>query len=154
MNEDNPRRKKRIQASIAVVVLAAVLGGSALAFSGKNGASSASVSSSSSQSISTAKVNFKSGTYSATGSYDSPGGEEHLKITLTVADSVVTAASAVSDANDPTAQTYQDSFISGYKSQVVGKKLNAIQISNIAGSSLTTQGFNDALKQIENQAKA
>jgi uncharacterized protein with FMN-binding domain len=101
-----------------------------------------------------ATAGYKDGTYSATGHYDSPGGTEGIKVSLTLVDDKVSATNVQSDANDPTAQSYQTIFISGYKSFVVGKKINTIQLSNVSGSSLTSQGFNDALKQIENQAQA
>jgi uncharacterized protein with FMN-binding domain len=97
---------------------------------------------------------YKDGTYNATGHYDSPGGTEAVKVSLTINNDTVSAANVQSGANDPTALSYQTIFISGYKSFVVGKKINTIKLSNVSGSSLTSQGFNDALKQIENQAQA
>jgi hypothetical protein len=158
MNENNSNNKIRTQAGVGLVVLGVVLAGSAIAFSGKGHSSATMVSSTTSQSTSSSEADsktiYKNGTYSATGSYDSPGGEEHVRVTLTLSSNVITTANVQSGANDPTAQTYQDSFISGYKSQVVGKKISTIKLSNVSGSSLTSQGFNDALNQIENQAKA
>jgi uncharacterized protein with FMN-binding domain len=97
---------------------------------------------------------FKDGTYKATGSYTSPGGNESITISVTLKDGVVTDTSATSGANDPTAKQYQNEFIAGYKDQVVGKKINAIKLSRVSGSSLTSQGFNSAIQQIEQQAQA
>jgi uncharacterized protein with FMN-binding domain len=97
---------------------------------------------------------YKDGTYGATGHYDSPGGTESVKVSLTLMSDKVSAATVNSGANDPTALSYQTIFISGYKPFVVGKKINTIKLSNVSGSSLTSQGFNDALRQIERQAQA
>ena len=49
---------------------------------------------------------------------------------------------------------YQDDFVGGYKSQVVGKSIAEIQLGKVSGSSLTSRGFNEALDQIRNQAKS
>ena len=97
---------------------------------------------------------YKDGTYQATGDYVSPGGPESLQLNITLKDDIVMATSAESGANDPTAAQFQDDFIQGYKTFVVGKNVNDIQLSNVSGSSLTPQGFNDALAQIKSQAKA
>jgi uncharacterized protein YpmS len=65
-----------------------------------------------------------------------------------------TTASSSSGANDPEAREYQSMFISGYKQQVVGKRISDISLSRVSGSSLTSQGFNSAIQKIESQAKA
>ena len=93
--------------------------------------------------------------YSVTGHYVTRRvAQKRLKVSLTLNDDAVSSANVTSGANDPTAASYQSIFISGYKPFVVGKKINTIRLSNVSGSSLTSQGFNDALKQIEQQAKA
>jgi hypothetical protein len=66
---------------------------------------------------------------------------------------VITGTSATGGANDPEASQYQSQFISGYKSLVVGKSIDSVSLSRVSGSSLTSQGFNNALQQIKNQAK-
>lgn len=102
----------------------------------------------------TSSSTLNDGTYKATGSYTSPGGNEEITVSVTIKDGVVTDTSATSGANDPTAKQYQGEFIAGYKDQVVGKKVNTIKLSRVAGSSLTSQGFNSALQQIQQQAQA
>jgi hypothetical protein len=99
-------------------------------------------------------ANYKDGSYSAIGSYDSPGGNEHITINVTLANGAVTATSAKSGAGDPEAAEYQNAFISGYKQQVVGKAISSVSLSRVSGSSLTSQGFNNALAQIKQQAQA
>ncbi len=97
---------------------------------------------------------YKDGTYTATGSYNSPGGLETVDVTLTLSGDVVTSANVVSGARDPESRRYQSAFISGYKQYVVGKKISSINLGTVSGSSLTPKGFNDAVTKIETQAKA
>ena len=97
---------------------------------------------------------YKDGTYSATGSYMSPGGEEQIKVTLTLANDVITDATVTSLAYDRTSQRYQKMFISGYKQYVIGKDISAVNLTYVSGSSLTPAGFDSALQNIESQAKA
>jgi hypothetical protein len=97
---------------------------------------------------------YKNGTYSATGSYMSPGGEEQVGVTLTLANDIITAVSVTPGAYDRTSARYQDRFISGYKTYVIGKNIAKVNLGIISGSSLTPEGFNDALAQIKTQAKA
>ncbi len=99
-------------------------------------------------------ANFKDGTYTATGSYESPGGTENITVHVTLKSGVIAATSADSGAQDPNASSYQEVFISRYNSLVVGKNITDVKLSRVSGSSLTSQGFNDAIQQIENKAKA
>jgi hypothetical protein len=96
---------------------------------------------------------YKDGTYMATGKYNSPGGPQSIVVSLTVANSAVTDANVEPKATGGVAQIYQSYFVDGYKQYVVGKKLNDIRVSRVSSSSLNSKGFNDALKQIEMQAK-
>lgn len=102
----------------------------------------------------TASSAYQDGTYTATGSYSTPGGQESITVTVTLKSDIVTATSAKSSSNDHDSREYQSRFISGYKSLVVGKKISDIQLSHVSGSSLTSSGFNKALDQIEQQAAA
>lgn len=95
---------------------------------------------------------LKDGTYHATGHYVSPGGEQALKVTVTLKDGVITDTSAQPDNKSPTSLDYQTRFISGYKNIVLGKKPSEVKIDHVSGSSLTSGGFKDALHQIEDQA--
>ena len=97
---------------------------------------------------------YKNGTYKATGSYNSPGGRESIKLALTIADGKVSDSTVTSEAKNPTAKSYQADFISGYKTQVVGKSVDEIKLDSVAGSSLTPDGFEDALEQIKQDAAA
>lgn len=96
---------------------------------------------------------YKDGTYTATGSYLSPGGRELVDLTVVVKDGVITETSLVKKASDSEAEEYQEKFATNYQSQVVGKKINGLSLSRVAGSSLTSNGFNNALTKIRDQAK-
>jgi hypothetical protein len=97
---------------------------------------------------------YKNGTYSATGSYMSPGGLDQLGVSLTLKDDVITDATVTDGANDGTSRRYQSIFIANYKQYVIGKKIENVKLGRVSGSSLTGQGFNAALLKIEAQAKA
>jgi uncharacterized protein with FMN-binding domain len=166
MNEHSQTNKRKIQAGLALVALSTVIIVTAVATSSTNSMSMKTASATSPTTTTTqaatstpttaatAGSTYKDGTYSATGSYFSPGGQESIKVNVTLKNDIVTASSAVSGANDPTAQVYQMSFINGYKIYVIGKDISSIKLSNVSGSSLTSQGFNNALKQIEQHATA
>ena len=97
---------------------------------------------------------FTNGTYSAKGSYISPGGIESVSLTLTINDGVVSSSSVVTSGNNRGSVEYQTDFKNGYKTFVVGKKISDIKLSRVSGSSLTSQGFNNALAQIKSQAQS
>jgi len=97
---------------------------------------------------------YEDGTYSATGSYISPGGRESVELTVTLKDGIITSTSLATNATDDEAQEYQDAFAGSYKELVVGKNIDRVSLSRVAGSSLTSNGFNDALDTIKTDAKA
>ncbi len=97
---------------------------------------------------------YKDGTYTATGSYRSPGGPDEIGVTVQLHNDIVTSVSIVPMPHDPTSVEYQNKFASGYKAYVVGKDIDTIKLGAVSGSSLTGIGFNDALAKIKVQAKA
>jgi uncharacterized protein with FMN-binding domain len=152
-------QKKKVQAGLALLLLSTVIVGTAIAAPSKAMVTTPATASPTSQptgggGTTTTASSYKDGSYSATGTYFSPGGQEALKVSVTLKSDVVTATSIESGANDPTATSYQASFIGGYKNFVVGKRIDALKLTNVSGSSLTSQGFNNAIKQIEKQAQA
>ena len=96
---------------------------------------------------------YKDGTYSATGSYRTPGGQESIDVEVTLAGGVISDASVTQNATGGEAEEYQDKFTAAYKSEVVGKKIDEVSLSRIAGSSLTPLGFNTALDTIKSEAQ-
>jgi uncharacterized protein with FMN-binding domain len=97
---------------------------------------------------------FKNGTYTASGSYTSPGGQEQITVTVTLANDKITATQAETKAASPTSKQYQSEFINNYKPLVVGKSIADLKLNKVAGSSLTSKGFNDAISKIKTQAQS
>lgn len=97
---------------------------------------------------------YKDGTYTEKGRYASPGGGESIDVTVTIASNIITSASVTGNATSTEAKDYQTEFISGYKSSVVGKNVDEVSLSRVAGSSLTSGGFNSALELIKVDAGA
>jgi len=95
---------------------------------------------------------YADGTYEAVGSYSSPGGRESIEVTVTLKDGIVESINVVGDATGGEAKEYQDKFISAYKERVVGKDIEGVSLSRVAGSSLTSNGFNDAIDEIKAEA--
>jgi uncharacterized protein with FMN-binding domain len=92
---------------------------------------------------------FTDGTYTETGSYQAPSGTESVKVTLTLKDDVITAVEVESLATNPQASLHQGEFVDGISDVVLGKKLTEIKVDKVGGSSLTSTGFNAAVKKIK-----
>lgn len=97
---------------------------------------------------------YTDGSYTATGSYISPGGEESVEVTLTLAADVVTDVEVVSLAKHPNSERFQGEFISGIADVVVGVPIDELAVDKVAGSSLTSGGFNEAVDLIKDEARA
>ena len=97
---------------------------------------------------------YKNGSYSATGNYFTPGGEESIDLTVKIENNVITDASIVKNALDSDSKNYQSIFANNFKQFVVGKNVDSVQLSRVSGSSLTSSGFNTALAKIKINAKA
>lgn len=97
---------------------------------------------------------FKDGTYSARGEYISPGGPSAVQVTVTLKGDAVTAVKVVPKAANATAVGYEKQFASGVGEKVIGKKLTELNVTKVSGSSLTSQGFDRAIEDIGQQAKA
>ncbi len=95
---------------------------------------------------------YTDGTYTAEGSYSSPGGEESIEVELTVSGDVVTAVTVTPEATSGNAQRFQEQFASAISDEVVGQDLSDLSVDKVSGSSLTGGGFNEALDQIRADA--
>ena len=150
-------KKIGISIALAVIIIVAVI----IAFSMKGSGATTSPSTTADNTTTTpvatttvASATYKDGTYTATGSYMSPGGADKIGVTLTIKNGVVTDASVAPMPGDHMSQRYQTMFASGYTTYVVGKNLSDLNVGKVSGSSLTPQGFNDAVAQIRAQAQA
>lgn len=145
-------RIKATVTTLAAFSLAGTLAGCATATASGDSTNSASSDSSSSSSASTAA--YKDGTYSASADYQSPEGTEDISVSLTIASGVVTAVKTTTDGTSPDEVHYQGEFNNNISSVVVGKKLDQLSVDKVAGSSLTSSGFNAAVTKIKTKAQA
>jgi hypothetical protein len=97
---------------------------------------------------------YKNGTYTADGSYVSPGGQEEIAVTITVNNDLITAVSVRTVAADAEAAQYEAQFASGISAVALGKNLGSLSVGTVAGSSLTSHGFDAALSTIRSKAQA
>lgn len=97
--------------------------------------------------------NYKNGQYSATGSYMSPGGQQSIGVSVTLNNDVITALTLDRSQTKGTSAQFQEKFASGIDELVVGKDIDDLDVSKVAGSSLTSGGFNSAIDQIKEEAK-
>ncbi|HEY4268138.1 MAG TPA: hypothetical protein VGM94_08110 [Galbitalea sp.] len=154
-----PLRTKTALVTLAGIGLIGTLAGCSGAANADGAGSSGGSSSSSSGSTSsgtttTSNATYKDGDYSEQGTYASPGGTELISVSLTLKSNVVTALSVKTVKADPTATQYEAMFEAGVGKIVVGKNLNSLNVTRVSGSSLTSQGFDDALTKIKADAKA
>ncbi|QDG64662.1 hypothetical protein NIBR502771_12535 [Pseudarthrobacter sp. NIBRBAC000502771] len=96
---------------------------------------------------------YKDGTYSADGNYVSPNGTETVGVQLTLAAGRVTDVQITQHPSNPNTRKFQGEFAGGIAAQVVGKNLDELNVSKVAGSSLTSGGFNQAVGKIKSEAQ-
>ncbi|WP_067202897.1 FMN-binding protein [Microbacterium sp. XT11] len=135
-----------------MLVLAGCSGAADAEDSSTGGSGSTSTSGSANGSGSGSSGTYEDGTYTADGSYQTPETIESISVTLTIADGVVTDVEVTGDPQARETEEYQAKFIGGITDEVVGKSLDEINVSRVAGSSLTSGGFNEALASIKEQA--
>ncbi|MFE5407922.1 hypothetical protein [Microbacterium sp. NPDC056569] len=99
-----------------------------------------------------ASGSYADGTYTADGSYATPESVETISVTVTLEDDIITAVEVTGDPQKRESEQYQSQFIGGIAEEVVGEAIDDIQVSRVAGSSLTSGGFNDAIETIKTEA--
>jgi uncharacterized protein with FMN-binding domain len=97
---------------------------------------------------------YTDGTYEAEGEYQSPNGTESVDVTVTLEADVITAVEVVGSGSNPNSQRFQGEFSDGIGDVVVGQNIDEISVSKVAGSSLTSGGFNAAIDEIKAEAAA
>ncbi|MDJ0334245.1 hypothetical protein QMG83_03295 [Salinibacterium sp. G-O1] len=97
-------------------------------------------------------IAYTDGTYTESGNYQSPNGTETVDVTVVLADDIVTAVVVVGHGESHDSQRYQGEFIRGIAAEVVGKDIDSLAVSKVAGSSLTSGGFNAAIDAIKADA--
>ena len=95
---------------------------------------------------------YADGTYSAEGEYATPETVEKIEVTITLADNVITAVQVSGTPMRPKTVRFQGQFVDGIAAEVVGVDIDKINVKRVAGSSLTSGGFNKAVDAIKAQA--
>lgn len=97
---------------------------------------------------------YEDGVHKTAVTYMTPKRDTYLlDVSMTLNDDVVTNASITYSQGaekDPNAQRFEKA----YKTEVIGKKLDAINLSRVGGASLTTKAFNDAVAKIKSEAQS
>ncbi|XAS66108.1 FMN-binding protein [Micrococcaceae bacterium Sec5.7] len=154
-----PSVRKSVFAGVAGLSLAGAVAGCAPS-AGQSGAQStpagsagAAASSSGTAAGSAGPSAYKDGTYSADGNYVSPNGTETVGVELTLSNGTVSDVTITEHPSNPNTRKFQGEFAAGVKAQIVGKSLDGLNVSKVAGSSLTSGGFNQAVEQIKSEAQ-
>jgi uncharacterized protein with FMN-binding domain len=157
-----PSVRKSVFAGIAGLSLAGTVAGcapsgtqstAADAGASSPGASGAASPSGASSSLASSGSVYQDGTYSADGTYVSPNGTETVGVELTLASGKVTAVDITQHPSNPNTRKFQGEFAGGIAAQIVGKNIDELNVSKVAGSSLTSGGFNQAVEKIKAEAQ-
>jgi uncharacterized protein with FMN-binding domain len=103
---------------------------------------------------STGAGSYADGTYTAEGAYATPESVETITVTVTLEGDVITAVDVIGDPQKHESAEYQARFIGGIADVVVGEDIDDVSVSRVAGSSLTSKGFNQAIEAIKADAAA
>lgn len=96
---------------------------------------------------------YKDGTYTANGSYRTPGGTESIDVTVSIKNQIITSVDVSDKATDEISQKYNQKFIKGISGVVVGKSITTNFAPRVVnGASITINGFDKALSAIRTQA--
>lgn len=163
MHESN-LKKRQILATLAVLIVIVVIV-TGVAISRKDdGASTASTTENTQATPATtdsapstdtvSSATYKDGTYEAVGGYNSPGGAEEITVSVTLKDGKITDSTVEKGATGGNAEFHQEDFIGAFKELVIGKEITDLKLSRVAGASLTTGGFNNAIIQIKQDAQS
>ena len=93
---------------------------------------------------------YADGTYAATGRYGSL--PSSIGVAVTLVDDVISAVTVTPRATDPTSLDYQTRFARAIPALVVGRNIDEVKLSKVAGSSGTPDGFNAAIQRIKAEA--
>ncbi len=99
-------------------------------------------------------ASYADGSYTASGAYATPESVEEISVTVTLEGDVVTAVEVTGNPTQRESEQYQSQFIGGISDEVVGKDIDDLNVSRVAGSSLTSSGFNEAIEAIKEDALA
>lgn len=98
------------------------------------------------------KQNYKDGQYAAIGVYAK--GKNSIDVSLDLEDGSIKSVTVTPMATNRMSLGLQKRFAVAIVTEVVGRPIEEVHLDKLAGSSLTTQGFNDAVEQIKVKASA
>ncbi|MFE3828499.1 hypothetical protein [Streptomyces sp. NPDC059092] len=143
-------KKIAMATMVGISVSAAVAGCSATAADGQEAPPGRSDGVAGSRSSSSRGPTYENGDYTAAGQYGS--GPSTIRVSLTLDDDAITSVAVTPQATDPTSRDFQERFADAVPGLVVGKDIDDVRLDHIAGSSLTPDGFNAALRRIKEEA--
>jgi uncharacterized protein with FMN-binding domain len=95
---------------------------------------------------------YRDGSYTASAKYLAPSGTEQIDVEVRLQDDVITSLTVTPHAYDRNAARFQQQFVGQISDAVVGEDIDLLAVARVAGSSLTSGGFNTALAEIKDQA--
>ncbi|MEN9619889.1 MAG: hypothetical protein RL499_82 [Actinomycetota bacterium] len=97
-------------------------------------------------------ASYRDGAYQANGPYQSPNGAENIIVAIELENDIVTDVDITVNPNNPTTANYQEQFASGIGDLVIGEDIDTLNVTVVAGSSLTSNGFREAITAIKADA--
>lgn len=152
-----PRTKKMVLSSAAatILLLTAACGGESDDSTSDSGSPSESTTDAAEDTSSEVATTYTAGDYTAEGSYQTPGGQQSVEVEVTLAeDGTISAVTVVPQADGGNSEQFQKKFAGGIADEVVGTKIDDLDVSKVSGSSLTSGGFNAAIDEIKDEAAA
>jgi uncharacterized protein with FMN-binding domain len=95
---------------------------------------------------------YVDGTYVADAGYTAPSGLAAITVSVTVVDNAVSWVHVAPGTFVGDPFTFQDQFAKAVPDLVVGLDLDEVSVSRVAGSSLTSEAFNQAIDKIKTEA--
>jgi uncharacterized protein with FMN-binding domain len=93
---------------------------------------------------------YRDGDYEAKGWYG--GLPSNIDVAITLRADRITDVQVTANATDPTSLDYQERFTEAVPDVVVGRPIDEVRVSRLAGSSGTPDGFNEAIEKIKDRA--
>lgn len=153
-----PRTKKMVLSGAAatMLLLTAACGGESDDSTSDSGSSSSeSTTDAAEDTSSDVATTYTPGDYAAEGSYQTPGGQQSVEVEVTLAeDGTISAVTVTPQADGGNSEQFQTKFAGGIADEVVGTKIDDLDVSKVSGSSLTSGGFNAAIDVILDEAAA
>jgi uncharacterized protein with FMN-binding domain len=91
---------------------------------------------------------YTNGTYTTEGHYDS----KSIIVAITLNNDMINDVTVTPNTTVKISLSLQKKFAAAVPDVITGKPIDTIHLDKLAGSSLTTKGFNDALTKIKAQA--